>query len=253
MKIRVLGASGAKLPNHPLSSILIDEKILIDAGTICQFMDLNAQLQLETILITHIHFDHIADLPLLADNLVGIKNFHSLKVISSQENINYLKLHIFNNIIWPDFTKIPNPDNPVLNFLPIQPYEEFKLLDYTFIPIPVEHSVYSVGYLISKDDKSIFYTGDLRNLNTKHDVLSQIILDALFIEVSFPSSMETLAEITKHLTPQSLSKLLRRHNIKTKNLFINHLKPPYASEIYSELRDLLPQAHILQPGEQIEI
>lgn len=71
MKFRVLGCSGGQLPGYNLSSFLIDDSLLIDAGCTTSALDLRAQQKIRDILITHIHLDHVMALGTLADNLYG--------------------------------------------------------------------------------------------------------------------------------------------------------------------------------------
>ena len=69
MKLRVLGPYGGELPGCFLSGFLLDESVLIDAGTISLVLDQKEQLKIEHVLISHPHLDHIAALPHMAVNV----------------------------------------------------------------------------------------------------------------------------------------------------------------------------------------
>ncbi|MCG6872632.1 MAG: MBL fold metallo-hydrolase, partial [Gammaproteobacteria bacterium] len=71
MKLRVLGCSGGVGPGLRTTSFLVDEDILIDAGSGVGDLTQAEQEAIRHIFITHTHMDHCAFLPLLADNLFG--------------------------------------------------------------------------------------------------------------------------------------------------------------------------------------
>jgi glyoxylase-like metal-dependent hydrolase (beta-lactamase superfamily II) len=50
---------------------LLNETVLVDAGTVGSRLHLDEQRRIRAALLTHLHFDHIRDLPTLADNLIG--------------------------------------------------------------------------------------------------------------------------------------------------------------------------------------
>src|SRR5437660_107692 len=66
MKIRVLGAYGAEGLGQRPTSFLVNDRILIDAGTVGGALTLPEQSQIEHALITHSHLDHVAGLAFLA-------------------------------------------------------------------------------------------------------------------------------------------------------------------------------------------
>jgi cAMP phosphodiesterase len=111
MKIMVLGCSAVELPNSNLTSFLIDGKLLLDAGTIGSALDESAQWKIKYVLLTHAHLDHIKDIPFFADNISMHNINHSVTVMSIPSVIRALKKHLFNDVVWPDFTKIPSPEN----------------------------------------------------------------------------------------------------------------------------------------------
>ena len=75
MKIRVLGCHGSdQLINRPLGTLpcrtcgfLVNDVVLVDAGTIGSQLLLHEQQRIQSILLTHLHFDHIKELPTLAE------------------------------------------------------------------------------------------------------------------------------------------------------------------------------------------
>jgi glyoxylase-like metal-dependent hydrolase (beta-lactamase superfamily II) len=69
MKIRVLGAYGAEgLAQRP-SAFLVDDRLLIDGGTVGGALSSPEQLAIEHALVSHSHLDHIAGLAYLTETL----------------------------------------------------------------------------------------------------------------------------------------------------------------------------------------
>ncbi len=124
MVINVLGCSGGKWNDFKTTSFLIDNHILLDAGTACEKLSFEDLKKIDTVVLTHSHYDHISDLPHLAvlRNELESSGFN---IYALQETIGNLKKHIFNWYIWPDFTQIPNAQNPIINYIKIEAGHQF--------------------------------------------------------------------------------------------------------------------------------
>ena len=101
MKIRVLGCSGAIAKDCRTTSFLLDDDVLVDAGTGVGDLTLEQMLRIDHVLLTHSHLDHIAALPLMLDSTAGQRS-KPVQVHALADTIKALKAHVFNNIIWPD-------------------------------------------------------------------------------------------------------------------------------------------------------
>src|SRR5437588_7591797 len=120
MKLRILGCSGGIGGRHlRTTSMLLDNDILIDAGTGVADLSLTELSLIDHIFLTHSHLDHVASIPFLVDTVGGMRA-KPLTVHALQATIDILKDHIFNWTIWPDFTRIPTPEKPFLRYEPIQ-------------------------------------------------------------------------------------------------------------------------------------
>lgn len=252
MKLRVLGSAGAEFPNFRPPAFLVDDHLLLDAGTTGSVLSEEEQWQIQNILITHSHLDHIRGIPVLADNII-IKNIlHSVKVFSTAEVISALQTHLFNNVIWPDFTKLPDDENPVLVFETIHTSQNYLVGGYSVKAISVNHTVPAVGYVLTKKGKTLAYTGDTGPTFEFWDHVSGV--DALIIEVSFPDSMESLALLTKHLTCSLLIKELEKIKILPKRILVTHPKPQYYEIIKDEIKSLgMKQIELLHDGALFEL
>jgi ribonuclease BN (tRNA processing enzyme) len=244
MQLRVLGCSGGIGQHLRTSSFLVDEDILLDAGTGVGDMSLEAMRQLRHLFITHSHMDHIASIPLLVDTLFSELNDHQqpLVVHARQETIDSFKKHIFNWEIWPDFTELPTKHTPVLEFKVMKPGDVAEVNGRRIEMIEVNHTVPAVAYAVRSDDRVLVYSGD----TTANDTLWQVLngydrVDFMVIESAFANHDLELAKLAHHYCPSLLADDLRKlkHNPR---LGISHLKPGEEQAIMSECRTAI-EAH----------
>jgi len=255
MKIKVLGCSGAALPGHHLPGFLVDGKILFDAGSLTNVLDVKAQLKIENIFITHAHLDHVIGIPFLADNII-IRNIrHKVNILGIRPVVRTIKKDLLNSSVWPDFTVIPRIQNGILNLIELKASQSVKINDYTITPYKVNHSVPAVGYLVEdKRKRRFFYTGDTGPFDGTWEKLGTEPLHCLIIEVSFPNRMGKIAIQTGHLTPQLLRKELLKVKQVPERIYITHLKLQYFKTIKKELQQLrINNLRLLRDGETIEV
>ncbi len=257
MKLRILGSAGAELPDFRPPAFLIDDSLLLDAGTIGSVLTEEEQWQIRNIFITHAHLDHIRGIPALADNII-VKNLkHQVDVFATTSVIDALHTHLFNGIIWPDFTALPTAEEPVLRFNIIEAgvpvvignvnFEENGDNKYKIRAIPVHHTVPAVGYIVEHAGKRLVYTGDTGPTNEIWSYASGA--DALIVEVSFPNSQESLSLLTQHLCCSLLEKELAKIQVLPKRILITHPKPQYYEIIKDEIMQMgIRQIELLRDG-----
>ena len=81
MNIQFLGAHNSESKDTRPACILIDNFLAIDAGGLVSGLTFSEQLAIEALLITHHHYDHIKDIPMLGMNFYVKKtniNIYSL-------------------------------------------------------------------------------------------------------------------------------------------------------------------------------
>ena len=254
MKLRVLGSSGSELPGFNSPGFLIDDTLLVDAGTIGAVLDEAAQWKIKHILITHAHLDHIKGIPFLADNIIVNNRSHTVTVSGLPAVLKTLKTSLLNGKVWPDFTRIPNPENPVLRLSPVKPEKTVNINGFKVTAIPVSHGVPAAGYIIEdKAGKRLLYTGDT-GPTLKIWKAAERPLDCAIIEVSFPNSMKDLALLTYHLTPELLKAEVGKMKNRPDMLLVTHPKPPYLKRIKSELSKTgLKNIRVLLAGDVYKI
>ena len=262
MKIHVLGCHGSDLllsrDREPHScntcSFLIDETLLLDAGIVGDKLRIDAQASIRHILLSHLHFDHIKGLPTLADNLSEMEG-PPLVVAGLPEVIQGLRDHLFNNEVYPDFFRIPTLDHPVLTAQPLtcgKPYDAGKFM---CTPIPVNHTVPTVGFIVEDSATAIIYSGDTFVTDRLWEVArGHGLLKGVFLECSYPNGLEDLALRSKHLTPTLFEKELAKLSRPDVKVYAYHLKPIYKEKIYEELMKLnLPNLVCVEEGQTIEV
>jgi len=238
MEIRVLGCHGSLLPGYHTTGFLLDRSILIDAGTVTSVLTPEEQLNLETVLITHAHLDHVKDLLFLADNICMRKN-EPLRVMAPQGILDLLHANLFNDVIWPDFSTIPTVEKPALHFLALNAGRQYPVSNFSVTAVPVNHTVETVAYLVETETSSIIIAGDTGPTEEIWRIARQTKnLKALFLETSFPNEMQSTADLAGHLTPASMARELKKLGSCNPDIFLYHLKPQYYDTITREIAAL---------------
>jgi ribonuclease BN (tRNA processing enzyme) len=255
LEIKVLGSAGSEVAGHRSPAFLVDGTILLDGGTIGLSLNIKEERRVRRIFLTHAHFDHIKGIPFMLDNQVSRGTGNTVTVISARDVIRDLKTNIFNNKIWPDFTRIPTPDAPVIRFQAIHPSREEEVDGYRLVMIRVNHTVPAYGIiLISPEGKRVAYTGDTGPTDRFWKKVEGYKVNHLIAESSFPNRLEELALKTGHLTPALLQKELAKMKNPPQKIYLMHAKPQYVPELEQEIQGLaLNNIRYLRQGEVLTI
>ena len=254
MRVRVLGCSGGIGARARTTSFLVDDDILIDAGTGVEDLTVDELAAIDHVFLTHSHLDHIAALPLLVDSVGGIRN-KPIVVHALPETIGALKAHIFNWVIWPDFTEIPHYDRPWMVYEPLSVGEVVELGERVIRSLAANHTVPALGFHLYNERASLVFSGDTGpNDEFWREVNGVQNLRYLIIETAFSNREQDLAVTAKHLFPiqlaQELAKLQREAQV-----LITHLKPSdrdlIAREVNAWAGRFAPK--LLEGGEVLEL
>lgn len=236
MKIRVLGCSGAIAKDCKTTSFLIDEELLIDAGTGVGDLDLEEMGRIDHVLLTHAHLDHVAALPLMVDACASKRN-KPLQVFALAGTIAALRAHIFNNVIWPDFSRIPNEEAPFISFHEIFVGQSLQFGDKYVEVLPAVHTVPAVGFAVTVGTGCWVFSGDTERNPQFWQRINQLNVAMLVIETAFSNKEKDLAQRALHLSPTVLAQELD-HIDKRKRypIYIMHTKPAETEQIMAEIQ-----------------
>lgn len=253
IQLRVVGCSGGSVKGRFLSCFLLDDTIALDAGGLAGPLTLEEQLRVRHVIVTHTHLDHNCGLPFFIDNVFGRLD-EPIVVYGTAGVVNSLETHMFNDEMWPDFTKLPSPEKPTLRFETIAPEKPFHIGRLTFTAIEVEHLIPTVGFLIEDDRGAVLYTSDTGPTERIWEVASaHPRLKCVITEVSFTNADAELARLSGHMTSDLLATELAK--LKTKvPVLITHTKPGHVERIAEELAALeLESVELIEQGRTYEL
>jgi cAMP phosphodiesterase len=247
VRLRVLGCAGGELPSRRTTCFLVDDVVAIDAGALTASLPLEALDRIDDVVLTHSHLDHVKDVPLLADLVVG-RRTRPITVHASPECARTMSEHVFNDRLWPDFTRIPDPEQPVIV---LRPFEgAFRIGRLSFDPVPTDHTVESTGFVVSDGGGAFALSGDTGPTTEFWErVNAAEALAAVLVETSFPDRLQRLADLSGHLTPRTLAGELSKLR-RDVPVLIYHLKPAFEAEVRAELAALARPVRILSTGDE---
>ena len=97
MKIRFLGCHHTETATTRLSSLMVDQDLVIDAGAITSTLTADEQSKIKALLLTHQHLDHIRDVPTLA--LGGFGSGDTLPVFATEQTLKSVSHHFKSPLI----------------------------------------------------------------------------------------------------------------------------------------------------------
>jgi ribonuclease BN (tRNA processing enzyme) len=243
MELKILGCSGGIGGLLRTTSMLLDNDVLIDAGTGVGDLSIAELQAIDHVFVTHAHLDHICSIPFIVDT-VGALRDQPLNIYATSATLAALRAHIFNNLIWPDFSRLPSAAKPYLRYCPLSVGETVTLGERRITALPAEHLVPAVGYHLRGPKASLVFTGD----TTSNDALWAAVnfiddLRYLLIETAFSEEERDVAIASKHLCPSMLADELKKleHRVE---VYITHLKP---GEMEQTMRQVEKVAGELRP------
>jgi ribonuclease BN (tRNA processing enzyme) len=231
-----------------LSSALLNDTIVLDAGCIGFFGTPQEQARVRHVLLSHTHIDHMASLPIFVENAYEGRA-DPVTIHGSRSVLDCCQRDLFNDRLWPDFIALSQNDRPFLKLSLFEPDTTIELDGLRITAVPLNHVVPTVGYLIADRGSTVAYVTDTaasdevwRRANAVPD------LKAVFLECTFPNALAWLADVSRHLTPATfaaeVAKLARPVPV-----IVIHIKARYQPEVVAEVRALnLPDVQIGQFG-----
>ena len=236
MIVQVLGCSGSIAAGSRTTSFLLDDDVLVDAGTGVGDMPLDALARIDHILVSHSHLDHILSIGLLADSVMRERGTRGpIQVHALPETLAALRTHIFNGVIWPDFTRLPSAEQPMLALVPIAVGQVLELNGKRIEVLDASHTVPAVGFAVDGGSTGWWvYTGDTGPNPKLWERLATMRVAHLVIETAFRDDERQLARISRHLCPAALG-----HELKqlagSVDVHITHIKPGERDTVMAEI------------------
>ncbi len=258
MRFQVLGCSGAIAAGCKTTAFLLDHDVLIDAGTGVGDLPLEALSRIDHILISHSHLDHVLAIALLADSVIRLResqNRGPIQVHALPETIAALRAHIFNGVIWPDFTRLPTVEHPVLALVPFAVGDTLELGGKRIEVLSASHTVPAVGFGVDGGAHGWFiYTGDTGPNPVLWRRLQQLRVAHLVIETAFSDEEHALARLSRHLCPTELGHELGQLAGRV-DVHITHIKPGEMDAVMAEIGQLGTnhRIHALAAGQVIRL
>jgi cAMP phosphodiesterase len=253
MKLRILGCSGGIGGNARTTSMLLDHDVLIDAGTGVGDLSLSELSLIDHVFVTHSHLDHIACIPLLVDS-VGFMRDKPLTVHATEATLEIIRQHVFNWKVWPDFTQIPDAQQPYMHYHAIQLGQAVELATRRITALPANHAVPAVGFQIDSGAASLAFSGDTTTNDAFWEVVNHVgNLRYLIVETAFPNAEHELAVLSKHFCPTMLAEDLLKLKLDPE-IYITHLKPGEVDQIMQEIGECVHgfAPRMLQNGQVFE-
>ena len=249
MQVRVLGAHNLDTNVTHHTCFLVDGVLAIDAGSLASALGADEQRRVSTVLLTHLHFDHVRDLPTLG--LATIDEPTAVDVFAEQRTLDSVSGHLLDGEVYPDLTRGLNEAPPSLRFRPLTEGEPLRVLGYDVVPVRADHPVPTVGYIVGADGARVGFSGDtggkLMSFFT-HERAPQV----LFVDVTFPDRLSERARRSKHLTPSTLKRELAEAleaGVKLPRVVPVHRSLAAESEILKELAAVESELGVeLEPG-----
>lgn len=249
MKIRVLGCYGSEGQGQRPAAFLVNDRVLVDAGTVPAALSVEEQVAIDYALLSHAHLDHVVGLAFLTETLAITAAPKLVIAAGIAPVIDALHTHGFNNSLWPDFSTIPSAEAPVLRFRTLPEDVESRMEELWVRPVPVDHTVPATGFIIHDGESGFVYSGDTGPTEAIWAAARGLRgLRAVIVETAFPNRLDGMARASKHFTPALLLREMEKIPPDLP-LWIFHIKPQFLEETTEQLMKIdASRIHILEQG-----
>jgi ribonuclease BN (tRNA processing enzyme) len=216
LKITMLGTGvGIPQPGRSQAAILVenDHALLLDcgAGTLLRLDEVGVSLEaLDTVMLTHLHLDHISDLLALA-NARYLADMPGLMIYGPQGTEVYFEIAK---------SLYPNLGEMSAAVRDLRPMDSFSINGFDIFAEEARHSVTALAYRMEMEEKVVVYSGDTEPSPRVASLAKGA--DLLIHECSFPEPFD----VTNHTTPKKLGSMIK--NLGVKRVVLTHLYPQAA-------------------------
>lgn len=254
MKVELVPSTvGQPGPQQFCVSVLVNDSVAIDAGTLGLLLPLTRQRQIQHVFLSHSHADHTASLPLFLDNVYS-PGPDCPTVYAGQQTHDCLQNDIFNDRVWPNFIQLSQEETPFLKQTTMQSETPIALDSVIVTPVSLDHPVPTFGFVTesnqtpSSPPAAVAFVSDTRPTDAIWKTINSTPnIKAVFVECSFPNSHEWLAEKAGHLCPALLAAELDKLKVDVR-VFAFHIKPAWYDTTVAEIHTLNREITIAEPG-----
>jgi len=234
MKIRVLGAYGAEGLTQRASGFLVNDRVLLDGGTVTGALTVPEQIAIEHAVITHSHLDHVVGLAFLTETLACCGTSRPVTIASLGPVVDALRTGVFNNVVWPDFARIPSASAPVVKYRTLVAEAEQRVGELWVTPVAVSHTVPTSGFIVHDGETGFVFSGDTGPTDALWRAARGLNVKAVILECAFPDRLGDIAEASRHMTPGRVRREMDKLPANVP-VWIYHVKPQFYEETAEEL------------------
>ena len=244
-----IDANGQASLRQHLLSIIVDDRVAIDAGCLAMACSDIQREQIRDIVLTHTHLDHIAGLPLFIDDLFSSLT-EPIRIHATRETVEILERDLFNWAIYPRFSELKNDHGPVLNYCEFERGSSFDVAHLKVRSVAVNHEVSASGYIVSDGDGHVVITGDTAETDEIWQIANELSdIKAVLVECAFPDELGELAHVSNHLTPGRLLAEMEKLTSRDYPVYVINIKPAYRQRVIDQITGIgLQDVHILEIG-----
>ena len=256
MELRILGAHSLETPTTKHTCFLLDEVLALDAGSLVTALTPQELHDIQAVLLTHRHFDHVRDLPTMG--LMTRDANRTVPLYSLAETLEAVSTRLMDGVLYPRLAESLDGRAAKYRLEAVEDGVVLAVLDYLVKPISVPHGPPTIGYIIHRPGEGAFaYTGDTggRLMPFFQDAFKP---DPVCVEVTFASRLDQRAYNAGHLTPrrlqQELTEALEQGTVLPR-IVVVHMSPTQEDEIRHELAQVASslQVDIVVAAENMRI
>lgn len=248
MKFEVLGAYGGESPECQTTSLLFADRLLLDLGSATRGLDRDRQAAVESVLLTHSHFDHVRSLGFLVENRILANVSQPLAIYGSEATLRAVRRDILSPETAPILVREAERRS-LVRFHALRDGETIELHGLPVTPIATNHTIPTFGFLIEQGEAALLWSSDTGPTTRIWKLANRTpTLRAVCLEASFHNALQPLADLSRHLTPQTLARELRKLD-RGLPVLVHHIKPPSRARVLAELSALRnPDVSPLEQG-----
>jgi ribonuclease Z len=246
MKLTFLGTGAGNFrgDRRHMSSAHFD-RILLDcgAGATGRLHDAELIDQVDGVLISHLHVDHFAGLFDFLLHTILAERHRALTIVSPPGLSPILRA--MNDV--RAMVKDPATSYDLRVVEGLRP--ELTIGRWKVRGVPLDHTVYDLGYLLTSDDATLFYTGDTRQPAIPEELRADFVVH----ESTYSDRDAELAQRFGHSTASQAARTATA--LHARRLFLTHIGDRAGSdvEIFREARAGFDDSTLAEDGMHLDL